>query len=101
MANAKNAQNNEFCYDCKKEIKSEKGKLKNGVFLVYKSGFEEYNILKCNDCYEKNPGLTDYRPCEVYSRIVGYLRPIQQWNVGKVQEYKKRKEYKTENVSTI
>lgn len=32
--------------------------------------------------------------CEVYSRVVGYLRPICQWNVGKAQEYKDRKVYK-------
>lgn len=29
--------------------------------------------------------------CEVYSRVVGYIRPIQQWNNGKLAEYKKRK----------
>ncbi|MCX6761002.1 MAG: ribonucleoside triphosphate reductase [Candidatus Nealsonbacteria bacterium] len=34
------------------------------------------------------------QPCEVYSRVVGYLRPISQWNVGKQQEYKERKEFK-------
>ena len=32
-------------------------------------------------------------PCEVYSRIVGYLRPIQNWNVGKKQEFAERREY--------
>jgi len=32
-------------------------------------------------------------PCEVYSRIVGYLRPIRNWNVGKKQEFAERKEY--------
>jgi ribonucleoside-triphosphate reductase len=31
--------------------------------------------------------------CEVYSRIVGYLRPIRNWNVGKRQEFAERKEY--------
>jgi hypothetical protein len=30
-------------------------------------------------------------PCEVYSRIVGYLRPIQSWHVGKRQEYEDRR----------
>ena len=30
---------------------------------------------------------------EVYSRITGYYRPVQNWNVGKTQEYKDRKEY--------
>ena len=29
--------------------------------------------------------------CEVYSRIVGYLRPISQWNDGKKTEYDERK----------
>ena len=29
-------------------------------------------------------------PCEVYSRIVGYFRPIQSWNKGKAQEYTER-----------
>ena len=30
---------------------------------------------------------------EVYSRITGYYRPVQNWNAGKTQEYKERKEY--------
>lgn len=29
-------------------------------------------------------------PCEVYSRIVGYLRPVQAWNDGKRQEFEDR-----------
>lgn len=33
------------------------------------------------------------KPAEVYSRITGYYRPIQNWNDGKVQEYKHRKVY--------
>ncbi len=32
-------------------------------------------------------------PTEVYSRITGYYRPIQNWNDGKLQEYANRKEY--------
>lgn len=33
-------------------------------------------------------------PCEVFSRVVGYLRPVQNWNDGKKEEYKLRKTYK-------
>lgn len=33
------------------------------------------------------------RPAEVYSRITGYYRPVQNWNEGKTQEYKNRKTY--------
>lgn len=32
-------------------------------------------------------------PCEVYSRVVGYYRPVQNWNVGKRQEYAERRLY--------
>jgi ribonucleoside-triphosphate reductase len=31
-------------------------------------------------------------PTEVYSRVVGYLRPINQWNKGKRAEYKNRRQ---------
>ena len=34
---------------------------------------------------------------EVYSRITGYYRPIQNWNDGKTAEYHNRKEYEPEN----
>lgn len=30
-------------------------------------------------------------PCEVYSRVVGYLRPVKQWNKGKQEEFKMRR----------
>jgi ribonucleoside-triphosphate reductase len=29
--------------------------------------------------------------CEVYSRVVGYIRPIDQWNAGKQEEFKERR----------
>ncbi len=34
--------------------------------------------------------------CEVYSRVVGYIRPVQQWNKGKKKEFADRKEFKIE-----
>ena len=36
---------------------------------------------------------------EVYSRIVGYYRPIKQWNKGKKEEYNNRREFN--NVNTL
>ena len=33
------------------------------------------------------------RVTEVYSRITGYYRPVQNWNDGKLQEYRNRTEY--------
>lgn len=32
--------------------------------------------------------------CEVYSRVVGYLRPVQNWNKGKKEEFSMRKNMK-------
>jgi len=40
------------------------------------------------------PKCTVKQPCEVYSRVVGYLRPVSQWHSGKQQEFKERKEFK-------
>jgi len=31
--------------------------------------------------------------CEVYSRVVGYLRPVEQWNKGKREEFEDRKTF--------
>jgi len=33
--------------------------------------------------------------CEVYSRVVGYIRPVEQWNDGKQAEFKDRKMFST------
>ena len=40
--------------------------------------------FKCPECGQA---------AEVYSRITGYYRPVQNWNDGKAQEYKDRKTY--------
>ncbi|MEN6332328.1 MAG: ribonucleoside triphosphate reductase [Smithella sp.] len=40
---------------------------------------------------EKCPTCDDF--CEVYSRVVGYLRPVKQWNKGKQEEFGLRQEF--------
>ena len=40
---------------------------------------------KCPECGKE---------CEVWARVVGYLRPVSGFNVAKVSEYKKRKVFK-------
>jgi len=39
--------------------------------------------------------------CEVYSRVVGYLRPVNQWNSGKQQEFADRKTFDTMQKVTV
>lgn len=36
------------------------------------------------------------KECEVFSRVCGYFRPVQSWNDGKQEEFKKRKTYELE-----
>ena len=36
--------------------------------------------------------------CEVYSRVNGYLRPIQNWNDAKQSEFSERKMFKIEKL---
>ncbi|ABX40922.1 ribonucleoside triphosphate reductase [Lachnoclostridium phytofermentans] len=47
-------------------------------------GYIKGESFVCPECGEK---------AEVYSRITGYYRPVQNWNEGKSQEYKNRIEY--------
>ncbi len=47
-------------------------------------GYIAGECYTCPDCGEKT---------EVYSRITGYYRPVQNWNNGKAQEFKDRKVY--------
>lgn len=35
--------------------------------------------------------------CEVFSRVVGYMRPVQNWNKGKKEEFAMRKMMNIEN----
>ena len=53
-----------------------------------KHGYISGEHFECPEC-----GATT----EVYSRITGYYRPVQNWNDGKAQEYKERKVYDVEN----
>lgn len=53
-------------------------------------GYISGEKYECPDCGETT---------EVYSRITGYYRPVQNWNEGKSQEFKDRKLYKVEKSS--
>ena len=47
-------------------------------------GYIAGEVYKCPHCGKAT---------EVYSRITGYYRPVQNWNVGKTEEFKERKTY--------
>ena len=84
------------CHDCGKQVTVNVTATENGIVIeggsYYKT--EDGEFLKCDDCYKENPHLKNYQECEVYARCVGYLRPVAQFNQGKLQEYRDRKNYK-------
>lgn len=47
-------------------------------------GYVAGEHFTCPDCGDS---------CEVFSRVVGYISPVNQWNEGKAQEYKARKTF--------
>jgi anaerobic ribonucleoside-triphosphate reductase len=47
------------------------------------------------------PECSTEQACEVYSRVVGYLRPVQQWNKGKKAEYAQRRTFVSELVGEL
>ncbi|MGC8654277.1 MAG: ribonucleoside triphosphate reductase [Candidatus Kryptoniota bacterium] len=54
----------------------------------YVSG-EHANCPACNE------------ECEIYSRVVGYLRPVKQWNEGKKEEFRLRKTFSIKSSLSI
>ena len=51
-------------------------------------GYIKGEVSVCPECGRKT---------EIYSRITGYYRPVQNWNDGKTQEFKDRRTYVVEN----
>lgn len=49
------------------------------------------------------PGCSAYlpdserQPCEVWSRVMGYHRPVSAWNAGKQQEHRDRQLFRERN----
>ncbi len=47
--------------------------------------------MRMSECNEK---------CEVFSRVVGYFRPVKNWNDGKKEEFKHRKTFSEQKALT-
>ena len=53
---------------------------------------KEQILKRIADLKEQKENATG-TPCEVYSRVVGYLQPVQHWNKGKREEFALRKHF--------
>ncbi len=78
-------QNKISCHDCGRTL------LSGEQYMPYQVAGKEF--AKCAVCHEAEPLLRNYQKSEVYSRVVGYIRPVEQWNKGKQAEFKDRLEY--------
>ena len=86
------------CHDCGKDVKVRI--FRNEEKTITIEGGAVYNplsnaqiFLKCDNCFQKDGVLRNWRQIEVYSRVVGYIRPVSGWNKGKIEEFKQRKEF--------
>jgi hypothetical protein len=89
-----------LCHDCGATVEvkvtvNEEGEIHISGGSVYQvnQGYKKCLFFKCDECFKEDRTLRNFRQCEVYSRVVGYLRPIQQWNKGKKEEFEMRKEF--------
>jgi anaerobic ribonucleoside-triphosphate reductase len=73
------------CHDCGKTLEQ------NEEYMPYTVG--QKTFVKCKACHQENPALENFQKAEVYSRVVGYIRPVQQWNTGKQAEFGDRTEF--------
>jgi hypothetical protein len=89
-----------FCHDCGCKIDiNAQNEIVNGQLLKYSlPDGSDTSIFKCNDCFDKDKSLRNYQDTEVYSRVVGYLRPVSQWNEGKQEEFKNRKDFDIKDI---
>ena len=84
------------CHDCQCTISVTATPMADGIHIqggsVYEPAQDRF-FLKCDRCFKKDPVLRNFQDCEVYSRVVGYLRPVGQWNDAKSAEFQDRQTF--------
>lgn len=90
-----------LCHDCGtpvavliKVVEEGAITIEGGAVYKIKQGQDTRHFFKCQSCFNEDKTLRNFRECEVYSRAIGYLRPVNQWNIGKKEEFKMRKTFK-------
>ncbi len=85
---------NGTCHDCGDTMEVSATPKEDGIHInggsIYEPNPQNF-FLKCDTCFQKDPALRNFQKCEVYSRVVGYLRPVAQWNDAKQEEFRDRK----------
>lgn len=87
------------CCDCNSEVEIQAHILGDSIVIDGGAVFappaawnhQDMYMFKCQKCFEKDSKF--YPKTEVYSRVVGYMRPVSQWNDGKKAEFDTRKTF--------
>lgn len=87
------------CLDCQCPVTVTVVRVHDYSFAEYAETFEVYGgavhgspdnfKLKCELCFSDDQHFGG--KCEVYSRVVGYLSSMKQWNKGRLAEFNSRK----------
>lgn len=98
--------NNQFatikyaCMDCGEEliatvtrVSETEMEIDNVIIGVRKSkvDLKDRYVFKCPRCFVQDQNFGT--ECDVYSRVVGFMRPLKYWNNAKQEEFKQRKVY--------
>ena len=90
------------CHDCGAHVEIAVRVVEDGAIRIEGGAVYQVNqgwsgedelFFKCDECYKEDKTLRYWKGIEVYSRVVGYLRPIRQWNAGKRSEFRQRVEF--------
>jgi hypothetical protein len=92
------------CHDCGADTYVEIQVYEDGAEAVLPQGGgfwhnEHGDFIKCQECFEQDDVLRKFVPCEVFSRVTGFLRPVSFWNAGKQEEWKMRKLFSMEKAA--
>lgn len=85
------------CIDCDKEVNVSvelvnENQIKIDGGALYQPpisyNYQEKVVCKCDECFKKDSKI--HQRNEVYTRVVGYLRPTSQMNPGRISEVEQR-----------
>ncbi len=95
------------CMDCNEAVTvkasqdGEETTIEGGAVFHPPSGWNyttgDY-MFKCEACFGKDPVF--HPRTEIYSRVVGYYRPVNNWHQGKAAEWKQRKTFDINSLPT-
>jgi anaerobic ribonucleoside-triphosphate reductase len=86
-----------ICHDCKQPITVDADQFEEDINISNGAIYDTQDdgiFLKCPECFEKDHTLRNFRKTQIYSRCVGYLTPIANWNKGKISEFALRTPFK-------